>query len=70
MKLDIFINRPVLSTVFSVFFLLLGLIGLTQFASVTIPRYCTSHHTGGSQLSGSKCPDGNEQCDCPNRGTD
>jgi HAE1 family hydrophobic/amphiphilic exporter-1 len=30
MKLDIFINRPVLSTVFSVFFLLLGLIGLTQ----------------------------------------
>ena len=30
MKIDTFINRPVLSTVFSLIFLLLGLIGITQ----------------------------------------
>lgn len=42
MKLDTFINRPVLSTVISIFIVLLGLIGLfslpvTQFPDIAPP---------------------------------
>ena len=43
MKLDTFINRPVLSTVISIFIVLLGLIGLvalpiTQYPDIAAPR--------------------------------
>ncbi len=47
MKLDTFINRPVLSTVISIFIVLLGLIGLfslpiTQFPDIAPPTICVS----------------------------
>ena len=37
MKLDRFINRPVLSTVISIFIVLLGLIGLTSLPITQYP---------------------------------
>ena len=37
MKLDTFINRPVLSTVISIFIVLLGLIGLTTLPITQFP---------------------------------
>ena len=47
MKLDRFINRPVLSTVISIFIVLLGLIGLfslpiTQFPDIAPPTISVS----------------------------
>ena len=47
MKLDTFINRPVLSTVISIFIVLLGLIGLsslpiTQYPDIAPPTITVS----------------------------
>ena len=47
MKLDTFINRPVLSTVISIFIVLLGLIGLsslpiTQYPDITVAPAITA----------------------------
>ena len=47
MKLDTFINRPVLSTVISIFIVLLGLIGLlslpvTQYPDIAPPTISVS----------------------------
>ena len=49
MKLDTFINRPVLSTVISIFIVLLGLIGLsslpiTQYPDIAPPYHCGINH--------------------------
>ena len=58
MKLDTFINRPVLSTVISIFIVLLGLIGLfslpvTQFPDIAPPYHTCIHILHGSQRPGS-----------------
>ena len=48
MKLDTFINRPVLSTVISIFIVLLGIIGLvslpiTQYPDIAPPTISVSN---------------------------
>ena len=54
MKLDRFINRPVLSTVISIFIVLLGLIGLaslpiTQYPDIAPPTISvTTTYTGAN----------------------
>ena len=54
MKLDTFINRPVLSTVISIFIVLLGIIGLaslpiTQFPDIAPPTISvTTTYTGAN----------------------
>ena len=57
MKLDTFINRPVLSTVISIFIVLLGLIGLfalpvTQFPDIAPPTISVTTLLSGSQRPG------------------
>ena len=56
MKLDTFINRPVLSTVISIFIVLLGLIGLfslpvTKFPDIETPtiRFSTTYTGANAQ---------------------
>ena len=56
MKLDTFINRPVLSTVISIFIVLLGLIGLTtlpitQFPDIAPPTIQVSTTYAGDRKS-------------------
>ena len=53
MKLDTFINRPVLSTVISIFIVLLGLIGLvslpiTQYPDIAPPTISVSTTYSGA----------------------
>ena len=43
MKLDKFINRPVLSTVISVLMVILGMIGLVTSCLTQISGHCTSY---------------------------
>ena len=52
MKLDTFINRPVLSTVISIFIVLLGLIGLVSLPITQYPDLAPSgsQRTGCAQL--------------------
>lgn len=56
MKLDTFINRPVLSTVISIFIVLLGLIGLaalpvTQYPDIAPPTISVSTTYSGANAS-------------------
>ena len=57
MKLDTFINRPVLSTVISIFIVLLGIIGLvslpiTQYPDIAPPTISVSTtYTGANAQS-------------------
>lgn len=56
MKLDRFINRPVLSTVISIFIVLLGLIGLaalpvTQYPDIAPPTISVSTTYSGANAS-------------------
>ena len=65
MKLDRFINRPVLSTVISIVIVILGILGLfslpiSQYPDIAPPTVSVS----------TTYPDGIEQCDCPTRGAD
>ena len=50
MKLDRFINRPVLSTVISVLIVILGVIGLATLPDYAISGYCTSYGAGTCHL--------------------
>ena len=59
MKLDRFINRPVLSTVISVLIVILGLIGLATLP-ITIPGHCTANRIGARHLHGRQRPNGVE----------
>ena len=51
MKLDRFINRPVLSTVISILIVILGLIGLATLAYHPISGHCASYRFGARHLS-------------------
>ena len=59
MKLDRFINRPVLSTVISILIVILGILGL-HLAHYPISGYCPSNRFGESYLYGGKRTDGIE----------
>ena len=61
MKLDKFINRPVLSTVISILIVILGAIGLA-----TLPiTHCASYRIGKSHIYGCQCINRIELCNCP-----
>ena len=60
MKLDRFINRPVLSTVISILIVILGILGLLSLAYYPISGYCPSNRFGESYLYGGKRTDGIE----------
>lgn len=58
-----FIKRPVLSTVVSIFFVLLGIIGgIAAYRAVS--EYRAAYHHGNCYLYGCRCPDGVELCRC------
>lgn len=63
MKLDKFINRPVLSTVISILIVILGVLGLVSLPCVSVSGYCSSYYTCEYNLYGSECPDRFKQCD-------
>lgn len=50
MKLDRFINRPVLSTVISIFMVILGVIGLVFLPITQYPDIAPSYHTSFDNL--------------------
>ncbi len=54
MKLDRFINRPVLSTVISILIVILGVIGSGYLAYHPIPGHCTSHRIGKCDTANAK----------------
>ena len=60
MKLDKFINRPVLSTVISILIVILGAIGLA-----TVSGHCASYRIGKSHIYGCQCINRIELCNCP-----
>ena len=81
MKLDKFINRPVLSTVISILIVILGAIGLatlpiTQYPDIAPPTVSVrATYTGASastvrDVAGSQCTNCIKQCDCSVGGAD
>ena len=50
MKLDRFINRPVLSTVISILIVILGVIGLATLLSPNYPGHCPPYRIGKCNL--------------------
>ena len=57
MKLDRFINRPVLSTVISILIVILGFLGLISYP---ISGYRPSNRFGKGNLYGCQCANGIE----------
>lgn len=52
MKLDKFINRPVLSTVISILIVILGILGLVSLPITQYPDIAPSYHTRIRNLYG------------------
>ena len=59
-----FIKRPVLSTVVSIFFVLLGIIGLVSLPIEQYPNIAPPTITVTATYTGCRCPDGVELCRC------
>ena len=70
MKLDRFINRPVLSTVISILIVILGAIGLATLPIHAVSGHRASYCFGKSHLYGSQCIDRIEFRDCSIGGTE
>ena len=69
MKLDRFINRPVLSTVISILIVIPGAIGLATLPYHAVSGHRASYRFGKSHLYGSQCIDRIEFRDCSVGGT-
>ncbi len=63
-----FIKRPVLSTVVSIFFVLLGIIGLVSLPIEQYPNIAPPTITVSTTYTGCRCPDGVELCHCSSGG--
>ena len=57
MKLDRFINRPVLSTVISILIVILGILGLYHIAYYPISGHRASYRFGKGHLYRCQCAD-------------
>ena len=62
MKLDRFINRPVLSTVISILIVILGLIGLATLPITQYPDIAPPTVSVRATYPGRQCPNGAEFC--------
>ena len=60
MKLDRFINRPVLSTVISILIVILGVIGLATLPITQYPDIRPPYRIGKCNLPRCQCPNGAE----------
>ncbi|UVV54183.1 efflux RND transporter permease subunit [Bacteroides thetaiotaomicron] len=65
MKLDKFINRPVLSTVISILIVILGAIGLATLPITQYPDIAPPTVSVRATYTGVKCINRIELCNCP-----